>query len=123
MKSGDGALTPQIVESSQINTDDSRQNEVFKAATHFNPVDLVCGVRNRWGDPYDLRRFRDPNTGFISSKSKDGRSLKAMEYPGLWNGSMADWNTIFIEVPVETFNPVKTIDDLLRPAHQPVKEN
>ena len=107
----------------QINTDDSRQNEVFKAATHFNPVDLVCGVRNRWGDPYDLRRFRDPNTGFISSKSKDGRSLKAMEYPGLWNGSMADWNTIFIEVPVETFNPVKTIDDLLRPAHQPVKEN
>ena len=123
VKSGDGGLTPQIVESSQINTEDSRQNEVFKAATHFNPVDLVCGVRNRWGDPYDLRRFRDPNTGFISSKSKDGRSLKAMEYPGLWNGSMADWNTIFVEVPVETSNPVKTIDDLLRPAHQPVKEN
>jgi hypothetical protein len=90
----------------------------MKQATHFNPVDLICGVRNYKGEKYDLTRYVDKNTGFISSKSKDGRELKALELPGLWNGAMSDWNTVFVEVPIETFNPVKTVNDLLRKEHQ-----
>ena len=109
----------QIVESSQINFDDPEQKAMVSQATHFNPVDLVCGVRNFKGEPFDLRDFVDPQTGFISIKSKDGRDLKAQELPGLWNGAMADWITLFVEVPLITFNPVKTINDLLRPQHQP----
>jgi hypothetical protein len=91
---------------------------IFKNATHFNPVDLVCAKKNRKGESYDLMKFRDPQTGFISYKSKDGKDLKAQELPGLWNGSMADWNTVFVEVPLLTFNPVKTVNDLLREQHQ-----
>jgi hypothetical protein len=106
------------VESSQININNSGQNQVFMAATHFNPVDLVCGVRNYKGEAFDLKEFIDPSTGFISIKSKDGRSLKAQELPGLWNGAMADWISVFVEVPIITFNPVKTINDLLRVEHQ-----
>ena len=87
-------------------------------ATHFNPVDLVCYVRDNEGRNYDLTKYVDHKTGFISSKSLHGRSLKALELPGLWNGSMSDWNTAFVEVPVSTFNPVKTVNDLLRPQHQ-----
>jgi hypothetical protein len=109
----------QIVESSQINFDDPQQKAMVEKATHFNPVDLVCGVRNFKGEPFDLRDFVDPQTGFISVKSKDGRDLKAQELPGLWNGAMADWITLFVETPLITFNPVKTINDLLRPQHQP----
>ncbi len=109
----------QIVESSQINFGDSDQKEMVSQATHFNPVDLVCGVRDYQGKPFDLRDFVDSQTGFISIKSKDGRNLKAQELPGLWNGAMADWITLFVEVPLVTFNPVKTINDLLRPQHQP----
>jgi hypothetical protein len=108
----------QIVESSQIDMDDPFQKSIANAATHFNPVDLVCGVRNYKGDKFDLRKFVDARTGFISQKSKDGRELKAQELPGLWNGAMSDWNTFFIEVPISTFNPVKTVNDLLRPQHQ-----
>ena len=89
------------------------------AATHFNPVDLVCSTRNRHGRKFDLSRYVDPQTGFISEKSKNGRPLKALERPGLWNGSMARWNTVFVEVPGTVFSPVKTINDLLRPEHQP----
>lgn len=114
----DGSISPQILESSQINMEDPEQKEKFDSATHFNPVDIVCITKNHEGKLFDLQKFKDPNTGFISKKSKDGRDLKALELPGLWNGSMSDWNTVFIEVPVITFNPVKTIFDLLRREHQ-----
>lgn len=87
-------------------------------ATHFNPVDLVCAVKDYKGNKFDLTRYVDPETGFISNKSKNGKELKALELPGLWNGAMSDWNTIFLEVPAQTFNPVKTVNDLLRPEHQ-----
>ena len=115
VKNGDGSLSLQIAESSQIAPE---QKHLMREATHFNPVDLVCGVRNAQGEKYDLPRFVDPQTGFISVKSKDGRELKAQELPGLWNGAMARWNTVFVEVPITTFNPVKTVNDLLRPQHQ-----
>ena len=108
----------QIIESSQINQRDDNQLNIFKKATHFNPVDLVCSVYNYKGEKFDLKNFIDQNTGFISKKSKDGSELKALELPGLWNGAMANWNTIFVEVPLITFNPVKTVNDLLRKEHQ-----
>lgn len=109
----------QIVESSQMDLTDESQKNIVSKATHFNPVDLVCGVLNFRGDSFNLTEFVDPETGFIAQKSVDGRDLKAMELPGLWNGAMADWITLFVEVPLITFNPVKTINDLLRPQHQP----
>ncbi len=115
----DDELSLQIVESSQINLKDAEQQKIVFGATHFNPVDLVCGVRDYQGNPFALRDFVDPQSGFISVKSKDGRELKAQELPGLWNGAMADWITLFVETPLITFNPVKTINDLLRPQHQP----
>lgn len=115
----DGTVSLQIVESAQIDMKNESQKAIVKNATHFNPVDLVCGVKDHEGKKYDLRKFRDENTGFISEKSKDGKPLKAQELPGLWNGAMADWNTIFVEVPIITFNPVKTVNDLLREQHQP----
>jgi len=114
----DGSVSLQIVESSQIDFANPEQAAIAHNATHFNPVDLVCGIKNYEGKKYNLLNFSDPETGFISSKSKDGKELKAQELPGLWNGAMSDWNTIFIEVPVETFNPVKTVTDLLRKEHQ-----
>jgi hypothetical protein len=95
------------------------QKKIVESSTHFNPVDLICGIKDYKGKKFDLLKFRDPKTGFISKKSKDGRELKAQELPGLWNGAMSDWNTIFVETPIETFNPVKTINDLLRENHQP----
>ncbi len=113
-----GEMSLQIIESSQINTKDEKQNKIFAASTHFNPVDLVCGVRNYKGEQFNLKEYVDASTGFISSKSKDGRTLKAQELPGLWNGAMADWISIFVEVPITTFNPVKTVNDLLRFEHQ-----
>ena len=94
------------------------QKEIFSNSTHFNPVDLVCSTRDYEGKYFNLLGFRDMSTGFITEKTKDGRKLKAQELPGLWNGAMAHWNTIFVEVPLDTFNPVKTVTDLLRPAHQ-----
>ncbi len=114
----DGNSTLQLVESAQVNPADEQQMDLFKGSTHFNPVDLVCATKDLQGRKFDLREFRDMNTGFITEKTKDGRKLKALELPGLWNGAMAYWNTIFVEVPLETFNPVKTVNDLLRPAHQ-----
>ncbi|HEX6865277.1 MAG TPA: DUF4301 family protein [Thermoanaerobaculia bacterium] len=111
-----GQLSLQIVESSQI--DPEVRQEMLAGSTHFNPVDIVCALRDRHGAPYDLHRFVDPATVFISSKSHEGRPLKALERPGLWNGAMAGWNTVFVEVPDETFAPVKSVLDLLRPEHQ-----
>ncbi len=114
----DGTVSLQIAESAQIDPSDRGQKAIAAEATHFNPVDLVCRVKDYKGKKYNLPDFIDPETGFISIKSKDGRELKALELPGLWNGSMSDWNTVFVEVPVTTFNPVKTVNDLLRPQHQ-----
>ncbi len=114
----DGTASLQILESSQINKHDAKAMDAFKNGSHFNPVDLVCGVKSYQDDKFDLTKFVDPNTGFISHKSKNGKELKALELPGLWNGAMSDWNTIFVEVPVSTFNPVKSVSDLLRPEHQ-----
>jgi hypothetical protein len=118
VRGADGSTALQIVESAQVDMDDPAQKALFNEATHFNPVDLICSLTDRQGNPYDLMRFRDPKTGFITAKSKDGKDLKAQELPGLWNGSMADWNTVFVEVPLITFNPVKTVNDLLREEHQ-----
>lgn len=115
----DGSLSRQIVETSQVDTTAPEQRAILAASTHFNPVDLVCGVRDYRGQPFDLQQFADPDTGFISQKTHAGRPLKALELPGLWNGAMAFWNTVFIEVPLSTFSPVKTVLDLLRPEHQP----
>ena len=114
----DGSQSVQIVETSQVDMDNPEQRALVAAATHFNPVDLVCGVRDYQGQPFNLLQFSDPNTGFISIKSHEGRELKALELPGLWNGSMAKWNTVFVEVPLGTFSPVKTVLDMLRPEHQ-----
>ena len=114
----DGSASPQILESAQINPDDAAAVEMMKSGTHFNPVDLVCYIKDYKGIKFDLRKFVDEETGFISIKSKDGVDIKALELPGLWNGSMSNWNTVFVEVPIDTFNPVKTVNDLLRKAHQ-----
>lgn len=114
----DGTIAPQILEKAQIDLTDPEVKKKFMSATHFNPVDLAVALTDHKGKPYDLLRHVDKNTGFISNKSQNGVDLKALELPGLWNGAMSDWNTIFIEVPVETFNPVKEVNDLLRPAHQ-----
>ena len=112
--------TPQIVETAQIDLEDAEQEAAWRASTHFNPVDLVCSLRDRGGRPYDLAAFVDPATAFVSRKESSGRGLWALERPGLWNGAMAGWNTLFVEVPASTFAPVKTLRDLLRPEHQPV---
>ena len=117
VKNNDDEVSLQIIESSQINHGKEDQEAIFKGSTHFNPVDLVCGCWNFKGEAFNLTDYVDPSTGFVSSKSKDGRELKALELPGLWNGAMADWITIFVEVPIETFNPVKTVNDLLKPTH------
>jgi len=114
----DGTVSLQILESSQIDTNNEEYMKMFTQGTHFNPVDLVCAVRDYQGKAFDLPEYVDKTTGFISSKSKSGKELKALELPGLWNGAMSDWSTIFVEVPLGTFNPVKTVNDLLRDQHQ-----
>ena len=114
----DGSTSLQILESSQIDKRNPEYVKMFNEGTHFNPVDLVCALKNYKGERFDLTQYVDPQTGFISEKSKSGRELRALELPGLWNGAMSDWSTIFVEVPLETFNPVKTVVDLLRPEHQ-----
>ncbi len=113
VREADGAIQLQILESSQI-----ADQSLMQQATHFNPVDLVCALKDHKGHAFNLKEYVDPLTAFISQKSKDGRDLQALELPGLWNGAMAKWNTIFVEVPIETFNPVKTVNDLLRDQHQ-----
>ena len=114
----DENIAPQIVESSQINLNNPLKRLLFEKGTHFNPVDLVCSVKDYQGDKFDLTRYVDAGAGFISLKSKNGIEQKALELPGLWNGAMSDWNTIFVEVPIATFTPVKTVNDLLRKEHQ-----
>ena len=113
------APSRQIVEQSQVNPESESQQKLFASGTHFNPVDMVCGIRDFQGNPFNLTEFVDPGTGFIGMKSHQGRPLKALEWPGLWNGGMAHWITIFVEIPRSNFNPVKTFLDWLHPAHQP----
>jgi hypothetical protein len=119
VRGADGALTRQIVESAQIDASDAAQKDLLGSATHFNPVLLACALRDRAGRPYDLDRFVDESAAIVTRKSAGGRELVALERPGLWNGAMGGWNTVFVEVPGAVFNPVKTVNDLLRPAHQP----
>lgn len=118
VKNLDGSTSLQIVEASQIDRKNPEQEHILQNSTHFNPVDLVCSTKDYLGKTFDLTRFVDPRMGFITEKSVDGKVIKAQELPGLWNGSMSDWNTIFVEVPLTTFNPVKIINDLLRPEHR-----
>lgn len=114
----DGSTSPQILESNQVDPNNEEYQKMMASATHFNPVDLVCYIKDIHGKKFNLPEYVDPATGFISSKSSHGKELRAMELPGLWNGAMSDWNTVFVEVPISTFNPVKTVNDLLRSAHQ-----
>jgi hypothetical protein len=114
----DGTVSPQVLEASQIDLNNPEMKALFESGTHFNPVDLVCALKNYKGQKFHLPDYVDWNTGFISSKSKSGKQLKALELPGLWNGAMSGWNTVFVEVPLTTFHPVKTVNDLLRPEHR-----
>lgn len=118
VKDESGNISLQIIESAQIDKLNKKQREIFKSSTHFNPVDIVCTTKNYKGEKFDLLKFVDHKQAFITEKTKEGRPLKALELPGLWNGSMANWNTVFVEVPLVTFNPVKTVNDLLKPSHQ-----
>lgn len=118
VRSENGRESLQIVESVQVDPTNELQQKVLKKASHFNPVDIVCGIKDYKGNTFDLHKFVDPRTGFITSKSYNGKKIKALEHPGLWNGAMAHWNTVFVEVPLVTFNPVKTVNDLLKPLHQ-----
>lgn len=118
VKHENGELSLQIVEMNQINTKSESQHKILKSATHFNPVDIVCGVKDYKGQKYDLEQFIDAKTHFVAIKNKYGKKLKTLEHPGLWNGGMAHWNTVFVEVPLITFNPVKKVDDLLKEPHQ-----
>ncbi|XCF06807.1 DUF4301 family protein [Tamlana crocina] len=118
VKGKNGDISLQIVEFAQINFSKTRQQELVYKATHFNPTDLVCGIKNYKGEKFNLTDFVDPEAAFITMKTQNGTDIQALELPGLWNGSMAHWNSIFVEVPIETFNPVKTVNDLLKPAHQ-----
>jgi hypothetical protein len=118
VKHESGRISLQIVESVQIDPKNEQQQQIKASSTHFNPVDIVCGIKNYKGKKYDLTRFIDKKAAFITQKTIQGKNIKALEHPGLWNGAMAHWNTIFVEVPLITFNPVKTVNDLLKPAHQ-----
>ncbi|MDD4149757.1 MAG: DUF4301 family protein [Bacteroidales bacterium] len=121
VRNSDCTNSLQIVEKAQINLDLPDQQEYFNGATHFNPVDLVCYLKNPAGEKFDLNKFVDKNACFVSEKTYHGRNIRVLEHPGLWNGAMADWLTVFVEVPLITFNPVKELNDLLRPMHQPKK--
>lgn len=119
IKDAQGNISLQIIEKSEIDKDDERQRSIVNESTHFNPVDLVCGLRDYKGNKFDLSKYANPDSGFITNKYEHGQSIRALEFPGLWNGSMAYWNTIFVEVPLRTFNPVKTVNDLLKREHRP----
>jgi len=123
VKDEDGTVSLQIVEKTQIDLINEGQKEILEASTHFNPVDIVCGVRDYKGNPFNLLKYTNPGTGLITIKSKEGKELKALELPGLWNGSMANWITVFVKVPMITFNPVKEVNDLLKKEHQPPEAN
>ena len=117
----EGNISKQIVEKAQVDPNDNQQLKILEESTHFNPVDLACGVKDYLGKNFDPQNYSNPNTGLITKKSKDGKELKALELPGLWNGGMYHWLTVFVEVSKITFNPVKEINDLLKPEHQPEK--
>ncbi|QZK91454.1 DUF4301 family protein [Flavobacterium sp. CHNK8] len=119
VRDNDGVISLQIVESSQVDLNNEEQRNIAQAATHFNPVDLVCGIKNYKNEKFDLTQFVDPNSGFVVEKNAAGIAIKGYELPGLWNGAMANWLTVFVQVPLITFNPVKTVNDLLKPLHQP----
>jgi hypothetical protein len=119
VKDEKGSISLQIVESSQVDLSDENQRGILNASTHFNPVDIVCGIKNYKKEKFDLTQFVDHNSGFIVEKTTFERGIKSYELPGLWNGAMAKWITVFVQVPLITFNPVKTVNDLLKPAHQP----
>jgi hypothetical protein len=119
VKEDSGEISKQIIESAQVNFKDENQKNIFKSSTHFNPVDMVCSVKDFKGVNFNLTNYRDKESGIITIKSKDGVDIKVLELPGLWNGGMANWITTFVEVPITTFNPVKEINDLLRKEHQP----
>jgi len=119
VRAHDGSVSRQIVETAEINPDDPEQTRNLEKATHFNPTDMVCALRNAAGQPFDLGDFVDTEAVFVAKKSSEGRDLLALEHPGLWNGSMAGWTTIFVEVPRETFQPVKSLLDLLGTGHAP----
>ncbi|SMO53268.1 protein of unknown function [Saccharicrinis carchari] len=118
VRDADGALSLQLVETAQVNLNDHTQAEILNASEYANITDLVCGVKDFENKAFELLNYRDSDTGFIAEKSQSGKALKAMELPGLWNGAMSDWNTTFVEVPITTFNPVKTVLDLLNKEHQ-----
>jgi hypothetical protein len=119
VRGGAGRLGRQIVEASQVDRGDPEQAAILAAATHFNPVDLACALRDGHGRPYELERFVDHGAAIVTTKNQEGQKVRILERPGLWNGAMASWHTLFVELPESTFNPVKTVFDLLRPAHQP----
>jgi hypothetical protein len=119
VRGADGSVSLQIVESAEVDLDDAGQREIWRSSTHFNPVDIVCAVRDAAGRPFELKRFVDEDAAIVTSKTEGGREVRVLERPGLWNGAMAGWNTVFVELPIETFTPVKTVLDLLRPEHQP----
>ena len=118
VKDKNGDVSLQIVEFAQIDIDNSAQADIVKNATHFNPTDLVCGVKNYKGEKFNLLNYVDPEAAFITMKTQNGTDIQALELPGLWNGRMANWITVFVEVPLNTFSPVKTVNDLLKPEHQ-----
>ncbi|MFO8049586.1 MAG: DUF4301 family protein [Desulfosudaceae bacterium] len=118
IRDGRGNQSLQIIEAAQVDMDNPEQQQIWESSTHFNPVILACGLRDHTGRPFDLTRFADPEAGLITEKSLNGQPLKALEHPGLWNGAMAYWNTVFVELPATTFNPVKTVFDLLRAGHR-----
>ena len=118
VKNADNSVQLQIVESSEIDKNNTEKKQILENSTHFNPVDIVCSTIDYRGNKFNLSDFVNHNAGFISEKSVNGKTIKAQELPGLWNGAMANWNTIFVEVPISTFNPVKTVNDLLRKYHQ-----
>ena len=120
VKTADGSCRLMIIESAQINLKDKEQKKIFERSTHFNPVDLVCGTKNYKGKRFDLTNFVDPSQGFITTKSYKGKDIRVQELPGLWNGAMAEWITVFVEVPLSTFTPVKTVFDLRRTEHRNV---
>jgi len=118
VKDQNNNVSLQIVETSQIDLNDSKQNSILNSATHFNPVDLVCGIKNYKNEKFDLTQYIDHNSGFLVNKTSSGINIRGYELPGLWNGAMANWLSVFVEVPLLTFNPVKTVNDLLKNAHQ-----
>ena len=118
IEDNDGSTSLQILEAAQLDMKNPQVAKFVSESSHFNPVDVVCSTKNYRGEKFDLPEYVDPQTGFISSKSYEGRTLKAQELPGLWNGSMSNWNTVFVEVPLITFNPVKTVFDLMRAEHR-----